>query len=151
MIPRFEKLPPAVADCLQDTASSTVRAPGEKGPVVFACPCTTDASGTFLLLPVEQECTPAGRSLVRACWQSLPLTVFLQQNGKTLELTARVWRCLITGPLFAEIYKARRSICETAAVWQLAVTQWQETSLLPPVPTPQLPEGEPEYHLDSRQ
>lgn len=94
--------------------------------------------------------TAAGRALVRALWFDQPVTLWLPGKTDWLQLTARAWKCHITGPVFRELLEqARRRdpAADLAVVWELLPTAQSSSSQPPqPVDCPLLREAE--IHLE---
>ena len=128
---------------------AVVEAPGE---TVFACPSLTSLNGETLVLAVEDEHTPAGRTLVGALWFGRPLTLWLSTPEGTYRAGLRAYRCHIVGPVFSVMLARRREEDpegDLASAWELTAEDWTETEELPPEPEPQSSPFGPELHLDN--
>ena len=78
------------------------------------------------------------------------LALGLEQE-RTVRLTARPWKCHITGGLFRQVldrYRAERPAGDLSVVWELHPVRWEETAERPPVPMPQELLSEAEVHLE---
>lgn len=121
-LPILTPLSPETAALLPVWNNAVAQALDLEGPVAFSCPVVTSQNGTTLLLGLAQERTAAGRALVRALWFDQPVTLWLPGKADWIQLTARPWKCHITGPVFRELLEqARRrdSAADLAVVWEL--------------------------------
>lgn len=121
-LPVFTSLPSELANRLPVWSHAVAQAQDVEGPVTFSCPILTSANGKTLLLGLEQERTTAGRALVRALWFDHPITLWLPGETGWLNVTARAWKCHITGPAFralVEQVRSRDSRADLAVAWEL--------------------------------
>ena len=121
-LPIFTPLSPETDALLPVWNNAVAQALDLEGPVALSCPVVTSQNGTTLLLGLAQERTAAGRALVRALWFDQPVTLWLPGKADWIQLTARPWKCHITGPVFRELLEqARRrdSAADLAVVWEL--------------------------------
>jgi len=112
------------------------------------------AGDASLLYGLAQEYTPLGRLFVDSIWHNKPVTLVDTVYHRKTE--AKVWRCHITGPVFAGVLKEAREKdpeADCSAVWELRCGAWEsiaaeETAGL----LSQAKEAEAgeivEYHLD---
>ena len=122
---------------------------GEEFPFCPAILLSPD--GASLALGLEQERTRAGRGLVRALWFNGTVTLFFHGEKGTVRLTARPWKCHITGGLFRQVldqYRGAHPGGDLSVVWELHPVKWEETAEQPPVPAPQKLLSEAEVHLE---
>lgn len=149
-LPIFTPLSPETVALLPVWDNAVAQAPDLEGPVAFSCPVVDSQNGTTLLLGLAQERTAAGRALVRALWFDQPVTLWLPGEAGWLQLTARAWKCHITGPVFRELLEqARRrdSAADLAVVWELLPVSESSCSQPPkPEDCPLLREAE--IHLE---
>ena len=121
-LPIFTPFSPETAALLPVWDKAVAQAPDLEGPVTFSCPVVASQNGTTLLLGLAQERTAAGRALVRALWFDQPVTLWLPGKADWLQLTARAWKCHITGPAFRELLdqvRRRTPTADLAVVWEL--------------------------------
>ena len=121
-LPVFTSLPLEIANRLPVWNHAVAQAQDVEGPVTFSCPILTSADGKTLLLGLEQERTAAGRALVRALWFDHPITLWLPGENGWLNVTARAWKCHITGPVFRtlmEQVRKRNPRGDLAVVWEI--------------------------------
>lgn len=149
-LPIFVPMPPETAALLPVWNKAVVQAQDLEGSLPFSCPVVTSQNGSTLLLGLTQERTAAGRALVRALWFDQPVTLWLPYGTGWIQLTARAWKCHITGPVFRELLEqARRRdpAADLAVVWELLPTAQSSSSQPPrPVDCPLLREAE--IHLE---
>ena len=149
-LPIFVPMPPETAALLPVWNKAVVQAQDLEGSLSFSCPVVTSQNGSTLLLGLTQERTAAGRALVRALWFDQPVTLWLPYGTGWIQLTARAWKCHITGPVFRELLEqARRRdpAADLAVVWELLPTAQSSSSQPPqPVDCPLLREAE--IHLE---
>ena len=149
-LPIFVPMPPETAALLPVWNKAVVQAQDLEGSLSFSCPVVTSQNGSTLLLGLTQERTAAGRALVRALWFDQPVTLWLPYGTGWIQLTARAWKCHITGPVFRELLEqARRRdpAADLAVVWELLPTAQSSSSQPPrPVDCPLLQEAE--IHLE---
>lgn len=149
-LPIFVPMPPETAALLPVWNKAVVQAQDLEGSLSFSCPVVASQNGATLLLGLAQERTAAGRALVRALWFDQPVTLWLPYGTGWIQLTARAWKCHITGPVFRELLEqARRRdpAADLAVVWELLPTAQSFSSQPPqPVDCPLLREAE--IHLE---
>lgn len=149
-LPVFAPMPPEAAALLPIWDRAVVQAQGLEGPVAFLCPVVASQNGSTLLLGLAQERTAAGRALVRALWFDQPVSLWLPGEADWIQLTARAWKCHITGPVFRELLEQARlrdPAADLAVVWELLPTAQSSSSQPPqPVDCPLLREAE--IHLE---
>ena len=149
-LPIFVPMPPETAALLPVWNKAVVQAQDLESSLPFSCPVVTSQNGSTLLLGLTQERTAAGRALVRALWFDQPVTLWLPYGTGWIQLTARAWKCHITGPVFRELLEqARRRdpAADLAVVWELLPTAQSSSSQPPrPVDCPLLREAE--IHLE---
>ena len=107
--------------------------------------------GAVLALGLEQERTRAGRGLVRALWFGGTVTLFFRGKEGAVRLTARPWKCHITGGLFRQVldrYRGEHPGGDLSVVWELHPVKWEDTAEQPPRPQPQDLLSEAEVHLE---
>ena len=150
-LPIFVPMPPETAALLPVWNKAVVQAQDLEGSLSFSCPVVTSQNGSTLLLGLTQERTAAGRALVRALWFDQPVTLWLPYGTGWIQLTARAWKCHITGPVFRELLEqARRRdpAADLAVVWELLPTAQSSSSQPPrPVDCPLLREAESHLEL----
>lgn len=148
--PTLAPMPLETAALLPVWNKAVAQASDLEGPVAFSCPVVDSQNGTTLLLGFAQERTAAGRALVRALWFDQPVTLWLPGEAGWLQLTARAWKCHITGPVFRELLEQTRRrdpAADLAVVWELLPTAQSSSSQPPrPVDCPLLREAE--IHLE---
>lgn len=149
-LPIFTPLSSETAALLPVWDNAVAQAQDLEGSLSFSCPVVVSQNGATLLLGLAQERTAAGRALVRALWFDQPVTLWLPGKADWLQLTARAWKCHITGPVFRELLEqARRRdpAADLAVVWELLPTAQSSSSQPPqPVDCPLLREAE--IHLE---
>lgn len=149
-LPSFAPLPREAAAQLPVWNNAVVQAPDLEGPVTFSCPVVDSQNGSTLLLGLAQERTAAGRALVRALWFDQPVTLWLPGGANWLQLTARAWKCHITGPVFRTLLEQARlrdPLADLSVVWELLPTE-QSSCFLPPQPEACPLLREAEVHLE---
>lgn len=149
-LPIFAPMPPETAALLPVWDKAVAQAQDLDGPVAFSCPVVTSQNGSTLLLGLAQERTAAGRALVRALWFDQPVTLWLPGKTDWLQLTARAWKCHITGPVFRELLEQARlrdPAADLAVVWELLLTE-QSSCSQPPQPEDCPLLREAEIHLE---
>ena len=148
--PTFAPTPLETAALLPVWNKAVVQAQDLEGSLSFSCPVVASQNGATLLLGLAQERTAAGRALVRALWFDQPVTLWLPSKTDWLQLTARVWKCHITGPVFRELLeqaRRRNPAADLAVIWELIPTAQSSCSQPPqPVNCPLL--REEEVHLE---
>ena len=148
--PTFAPTPLETAALLPVWNKAVVQAQDLESSLSFSCPVVASQNGATLLLGLAQERTAAGRALVRALWFDQPVTLWLPSKTDWLQLTARVWKCHITGPVFRELLeqaRRRNPTADLAVVWELLPTAQSSSSQPPrPVDCPLLREAE--IHLE---
>ena len=149
-LPIFVPMPPETAALLPVWNKAVVQAQDLEGSLPFSCPVVTSQNGSTLLLGLTQERTAAGRALVRALWFDQPVSLWLPDESDWVQLTARAWKCHITGPVFRELLEQARHrdpAADLAVVWELLPTAQSSSSQPPqPVDCPLLREAE--IHLE---
>lgn len=149
-LPIFTPLSAEISARLPVWGKAIVQAQDLDAPLPFCCPVVASQNGASLLLGLEQERTAAGRALVRSLWFDQPVTVWLPGNDGCLQLTARAWKCHITGPVFRELLmQARRRdpAADLSVVWELLPTG-QNDGAQPPQPKDCPLLREAEIHLE---
>ena len=115
-LPIFTPLSSETAALLPVWDNAVAQAQDLEGSLPFSCPVVTSQNGSTLLLGLTQERTAAGRALVRALWFDQPVTLWLPGKTDWLQLTARAWKCHITGPVFRELLEQARRRDPAAAL-----------------------------------
>ena len=149
--PTFAPMPPETAALLPVWNKAVVQAQDLEGSLSFSCPVVTSQNGSTLLLGLTQERTAAGRALVRALWFDQPVSLWLPDESDWVQLTARAWKCHITGGLFRQALDRFRDVQpggDLSVVWELLPVKWEETQEEPPVPVSQALLSEAETHLE---
>lgn len=149
-LPIFTPMPSETAALLPVWDRAVVQAQDLEGPVTFLCPVVASQNGSSLLLGLTQERTAAGRALVRTLWFDQPVTVWLPGEADWIQMTARAWKCHITGPVFRELLEqARRRdpAADLAVIWELMPTA-QSSCSQPPQPEDCPLLREEEVHLE---
>lgn len=149
-LPRLSPIAPQYLPLLQTgNPVAVVDDGGEDIP--FSPAILLSPDGKALALGLEQERTRAGRGLVRALWFNGTVTVFFRGNTGAVRLTARPWKCHITGGLFRQAldrYRSERPGGDLSVVWELHPVKWEETEEQFPVPVSQEILSEAEIHLE---
>ena len=150
-LPLWKPIDPARLPLLAPAGEKIMEAWDTAGPIAFACPGLTTLNGASLLLPLEQERTEAGRSLVRTLWFGGEVTVWFPGDGETWIVIAQPWRCHIAGPVFRQMLDRVRKADprgDIAAVWELEPLAWERTAQTPPQPQELHLLSEAEHHLE---
>ena len=143
--PVWNLIDPAVLEQLRGDA--ILQVPDRDGPFAFRCPGITSLDGKSLVLGLPQERTQAGRGLIRALNFAQDVTIW----AGDMKITARPWRCHITGPVFRAMLdrlRARDPKGDLAVVWELQPLNWGSADQAAPVPQEPTLFSEPEVHLD---
>lgn len=148
-LPRLTPIPSQYLPLLQGETVAVADDGGEEFPFRPAILLSPD--GASLAMGLEQERTRAGRGLVRALWFNGIVTIFFSGAEGTVRLTARPWKCHITGGLFRQALDRFRDVQpggDLSVVWELLPVKWEETQEEPPVPVSQALLSEAETHLE---
>lgn len=149
-LPRLTPIAPQYLSLLQTANPVAVVDDGGEN-IPFSPATLLSADGKALALGLEQERTRAGRGLVRALWFNGTVTIFFRGNTGAVRLTARPWKCHITGGLFRQVldrYRSERPGGDLSVVWELHPVKWEETAEPIPVPVSQELLSEAEIHLE---
>jgi hypothetical protein len=145
-------LPPLLAEIFAQETGAIIEVSGRnREPAAFSCNSLQTLNGVTLILGIEHERTDAGRGMVRGLWSEKPIVIWTKIGAKTYRIMAKPYRCHIVGPVFSKVLERTRlenPLNDISAVWELLVDNYRETTETPPAPILQIPEGEPEYHLD---
>lgn len=86
----------------------------------------TSAGDACFLYGLAQEYTPLGRLFVDSIWFNKPVVLIDPEKNQRAE--AKVWRCHITGPVFARFLaeaKEKNADADYSAIWELRPGDWE--------------------------
>jgi len=133
-LPKISMLSPELTKLLKMSDSvkiiGTLDASGE--PRLSANDTLTSLNGISLILSEKLEKSQCNRDLVRSIWYGKPVTVLVFHDGTSFEIRAKIYRCLIVGPIFDEMLaRAREKYgpdADIAAVWELIPEKCRDVS-----------------------